>query len=220
MKSYKEKFENMIEVMNKDKKIKFLHINFGAPAPTNLLEKAGESLSNDRESDIIKFYSEMNGLQIIWNYEDKINNETEFKPLLFLNKEIQFDGVINFLPLEIFLNQLTWKGTVWFEDDKDIDANFLGEEVSIKMIRKKLLPFDLFSTDMSMALFSNSTNDYVLLLQDYHIDYTNSLIAYFDDYVALILKTKGLVKSRFEIFNALNGYRKPVIKAAQLIQKL
>ncbi len=212
MKSYKEKFENMIEVLNKDKKIKFLHINFGVPAPTNLLEKASESLSNDLEGDIIKFYSEMNGLQIIWNYDGRINNETEFKPLLFLNKEIQFDGVVNFLPLEILLNQTTWKGTIWFEDDKEIETNFLGEEVSVQMIRKKLLPFDLFSTDMSMAIYSNSKNDYVLLLQDYHIDYTNSLITFFDDYINMILKTKGLVKSRYEIFNALNGYRKPVIR--------
>jgi hypothetical protein len=220
MKNYKEKFENMIEVINKDRKIKLLHINFGPPASKFILEKASEFFFNGLESKIIEFYSEINGLQIFWNYEDRINNETEFLPLLFLNKELKFDGVINFLPMEIFLHQHTWKGTVWFEDDKDIYTKFLGEEISIKIIRKKLLPFDLFSTDMSMAFFSNTINNYVLLLQDYHVDYTNSLITYFDDYISLVLKTNGLVKSRFRIFNALNGYRMPVEKAEQLIRKL
>mgnify|MGYP001792907532 CR=1 FL=1 len=135
--------------------------------------------------------------------------------MLFLNKEISFDGVINLLPLEILLSKDTWKNTVWFENDKNTQLDFLGEPTSISEIRKNILPFDFFSVDMSMAIYPNKSNNYVFLLQDYHIDYTNSLITYFDVYISFILKTKGLVKSRYEKFNALNGYKKD-----QLIQLL
>lgn len=217
MTRYKAIFEKVIDEIKEDKKIKFLHTNFADPATPDLLEKASMLFSKGHESDIIKFYSEMNGLQVIWNYEEGVSKEICINPLSFLSKEILFDGVINFLPLEIFLNQDTWKNTIWFENDKYTEVDFLGELISIAKIRKKILPFDFFSTDMSMAIYTTKIDDYVFLLQDYHIDYTNSLITYFDDYINFIQKTKGLVKSRYNMFNVLNGYRKPFIKKDQLI---
>ena len=58
----------MVEEIKVDKQIKFLYTNFAKPAPSDIIEKASASFFNDQQSDIIKFYSDMNGLQIFCNY--------------------------------------------------------------------------------------------------------------------------------------------------------
>ena len=145
---------------------------------------------------------------------------TTMKPLIFLKTNIKFDGVINFLPLEIAFEKEIWKDTIWFENDSAKNVQFLGDQTSNDFIKKKLIPLDFFSVDMSVAIYIKPELEYCLLLQDYHIDYEDSRITVFEEYLNFIIAIEGDSAARYKAFNQINGHKNSVLNSPQLLKQL
>ena len=217
---YKQKIEKLVEELSIQDDTRILWSEIGAPADIALLEKAERLFAKGLKSELLQFYREMNGLQIIWEDNKSDKNIAAYDPLLFLRWNVKYKAVINFLPLQIIIDPAVWKDTVWFEDDVKTAVDFLGDQTSNDLIRKKLMPFDLFSVDMSMAVYAGKVQDHVLLLEDYHIDYSDSLITSFNDYLEFLILSGGLVSARFKVFNGINGHRQPILNFDKLKTRL
>lgn len=221
MQSYRNRFTAMAEGIGKDAARELLQASFGSPGRPAAVAALRQRYNLGEDSAFSRIYAEMDGVQILWNQRNRpgaAQAPAAPMPLLFLKRKVAFDGVINLLPLEVLLDTGVWKGTLWFDEDPATRTTFLGEETDEASVRKRLLPFDLFSVSMSMAAAFSAGKEFVLLLQDYHLDWRDSRLASFSDYLEFLLAAEGRVQARSKTFNTLNGHSKPVLAADQLLE--
>lgn len=221
MQNYRNRLAAMAEGIAGDAARDLLQARIGSPGGPAALAALRQRYGLGEDSTFARIYAEMDGVQILWNRHDRpgtVPAPADPSPLVFLRRNIAFDGVINLLPLEVLLDAGVWKGTLWFDEDPADRTSFLGEETDEAAVRKRLLPFDLFSVSMSMAAAFSGGREYVLLLQDYHLDWRDSRLASFADYLDFLLATEGRVQARSKTFNTLNGHGKPVLAADQLLE--
>lgn len=217
---YRKRFEDLADRIRGDSARVLLYASFGPPADPAVLEAARDRHFGGRDSAVLAFHAAMDGVSLYWNDAGRPEPDREYPPLLLLRKDLRFDGVINILPLATALDPATWKGTVWFENDSQAPAEFLGATLPKAALRRHLFPFDLFSTDMSMALYLGTDPERVLLLQDYHVAYGDSRVTDFATYLEFLLASEGRTAARLRAFNALNGHRLPSAHLTDLLEAL
>jgi hypothetical protein len=218
--TFLENLEMIVGEITNSTDFEVLYFKVNKPAPNSVIDLTREKFFSGNDNSLLEFYRICNGLQLIWSLKGDTNVNINFFPLLFLHRAVKFQGVINLLPVEIAFNSEQWKDTVWFEDDSERVLYFIDGEWANNVIKKKLIPVDYFSVDMSMAVYPAANKNFILLLKDYHIDYDNSYLTFWEDYLDFIIRTKGEVKKRYKAFNKLSGFKNPPLNYNQLLENL
>jgi hypothetical protein len=215
-----EKLHLVADEVQKAGNKKLLHFDLAPPAPPALVEEVREKHFSGRDNALLDVYRQCNGFQLIWDRVEKDPPDVDFHPMIFRKRNLKFEGVINFLPLEIAFDEAQWKDVVWFDNDSERALEFGGINSTNRIIKKSLFPVDFFSVDMSVACFNGKDNCYMVLLQDYHIGYTDSMLVLCEDYLSFLLETQGLVSARYKVLNQLDGYRQPALGIDGLLQRI
>lgn len=161
-----------------------------------------------------QFYSQINGLQLIWIrkdnpfYDEKIHKERNqpFPWLEMWKDDYPYDGAIMILPLEFSFTH-NWENITWYEMERQYKTTYLGTQMSMLDFKKQIIPFDVFSKYYSVSYFLGDPDDsFTLLLgQDNGADYTSCKRFSFEQYIDLLITTKGDVKKRVEAMESSWG---------------
>ena len=144
-------------------------------------------------------------MQLVWIeknnplFEEKTveNRSTPFPWLEMWKDDYAYDGSIMLLPFDkSFVDN--WENKVWYKQEEKYRTTFKGKEMSMLEFKKRIIPFDVFNRYYTVSYLKDDTNSgYPLLLgQDFGADYTSSKMYTLKEYLKLIIRTKGHVKTR------------------------
>jgi len=161
--------------------------------------------------DIANFYREMNGCQLSYTLKsnkgfdkDKFGYyDTEF-PYMWPNENYwQLDGCINILPVD-FVCRNNWKEYIWFENKDDRDIVLKNRVIKQSLFEKKIKPFDVFSKESIAGFFIDDEETIILLSTDHNASFLDYMPMNFREYIEAIIKSKGLITNRKQIFKRSN----------------
>lgn len=158
------------------------------------------------DASITDFYKECGGIQLLWLNKknelfDKIKQQIEsfIKPLdafTYFGQNMPPDGCIMIPDIKtVFLKH----PEVDVSEDEFEDYEMLTDWEKLVV-----QPFDMFGHSKDVAfILNNTSNPPMLLGSDNQACYTDSYVIYFEEYLALLLKTKGArSRSKFLDFDS------------------
>lgn len=163
------------------------------------------------DEEIKNFYADLNCFQLMWidknnpkfNPEKHIYSAELFSFDLPRKKELEIDGCINIWAIGDVLAE-TWQETVYFDSEHDIKLLYNQEETNLLALKKKFLPFDLFSKEECVGFFSltNDSNvNTVIMGSDYFSSIRYSKSCSLSRYLEALVQSKGAIDVRRQLFN-------------------
>lgn len=160
-------------------------------------------------SALMTFYEQMNGCQLSYTFKTNMDfKKDEFGyydrefPFMWPNENYwHLDGCINILPVD-FVYRNNWKDYIWFDTKNEEVIWYKGQEMKQSDFDKKIKPVDLFSKDSIAVLFPGNDLGDILLSTDHNASYTEYEPISFNEYLDGIIKTKGIIDKRSEIFTS------------------
>jgi hypothetical protein len=165
------------------------------------------------DDTIRAFYSQTNGLQLLWIFKNNPNFDSKKYPEFQKNtapvawdyaienfeKE---DGCLILLPLEDVLRKLV-SPNIYQED-----ISFMGRTYSTIDFHSHLRPFDSFSYYCNMTLFLQENQAPLVLMGDEQGScFVDSICTDFATYLDFLITSKVLCSRRKEFFSQSNGYQ-------------
>ncbi len=178
-----------------------------ADAIGNVESRLGYSL----DSSITEFYSQCGGIQLLWlnkgneDFEKAKNNGLEkldCNEWLIKGEHLPFnvDGAIWIPSIEkVFF-------TPWEDHGLEYDAEDFDSTVTLGYEDFKIQVLDWFSSFYDVAFLINGENNPPLVLgEDNQACYTDSHIIHFEEYLQILLKTKGSIPERVKLLNSYDN---------------
>lgn len=176
-----------------------------------------EQEKNLRFNDEIKnFYADLNCFQLMWI--DKNNPEFDadkhvFSPDPFSfdlprKQELEIDGCINIWPLGDVLNE-SWEESVYIDSEREIKLNYNQQETTLLELKKKFLPFDLFSKEECIGFFSSNNDNNVnsiIMGSDYYSSIRYSKSCSLSNYLEELIQSKGAIDYRRKLFDGSKAF--------------
>jgi hypothetical protein len=198
---YKDKITKLHQLLSKDASVKLQSFFVGQPASPALLDKFG------LRGAMRNFYAELNGWQLSYVWKENTDfKQKEFGiyegafPWMWPNENYwHLDGCINMLPLEVMMES-DWEGYLWFKTEKENYIDYKGKKMPQQEFERKLKPLDVFSKSSIAVIYPDNGDFDVLLSSDHNAAYTDFPEIDFENYVEGLMKTKGDLNRRKEIF--------------------
>lgn len=188
--------EKLNEAVDQLRSTPEIDVIFYAVLPPDLgdIDEVEAELAYKLDSSITDFYNECGGIQLLWLNKknalyDKPKEQIESfkKPLdafTYFGQNMPPDGCIMIPDIKtVFLKH----PEVNVSEDEFEDYEMLTDWKNLV-----IQPFDLFGHSKDVAfILNNTSNPPMLLGSDNQACYTDSYVIYFEEYLALLLKTKG-----------------------------
>ena len=217
MKTYIERFNEMVDEIRSHSLLTVVEFNINPPATQENFNVVEQRIEASLADSIRNFYGEANGLKLHWQIKRPSSKEEtikiaskydDYKITFPEDQDIPF-AQINLLPLEEAVIDRKWPEFVSEGDMKDVE--FAGKTYTYSNFVQRLRPFDIFSTYYCMAFFLEKGigNPEVFMLGDHYIEWDESRITDFASYIEMLFVTRGIVKSREKIYSEYRGDLKP-----------
>jgi hypothetical protein len=207
--SFLEQFHKMIKHLE-EQGMFINHFRIIPPDENEVINTQIE-LGYELDASIVNFYCECNGIELVYTYPQN----PDFKRLSTkqgwnndFTLDDLYDGVIWIHGIqETFL-------TEWDFDFAKYERAVLIDErrYTFNEFAKNLKPFDFINKygflkyDIDVAFFlDGSQNPCLVLGNDYQSNYEDSFRIYFDAYLNLLIKSKGIVDARLRVLNYSSG---------------
>ncbi len=202
MKTYLQRFIQMVEDLRQYPGISVTHFKTFPPITKKELSEIHQHLGYELDKNILDFFKETNGLQLLWSFEPAGKRDEEPDWKMATRHRLSDKGVIMIWPLKKIV-QTDWAEQIYYDWMlSDNSMIFLNKKYNLYCFSEIIKPFDLFSNQNDMAfLLDGSPNPPVILGEDQQGCYNESAITDFKSYLEFLLANKGLVSKRKEWFS-------------------
>ena len=208
--SFVERLNKVVEELKANSEILVAHYQV-LPPNVEAIENVENALGYKLDSSITDFYKECGGIQLLWlnkdneDYDDLDLSFTSNEPLdlwFIKGEEMRFypDGSI-FIPSieDVFL-------TDWASNGLHSDVNDFDEKITHNFEDFKIQVLDWFSSHTDFAFLLNGTSNPPLVMgEDNQATYTDSHLIDFSLYLEFLIKSRGSIEMREDLFNKYNN---------------
>ena len=123
------------------------------------------------------------------------------------------DGCINIWPIgDAFARN--WDEHITFEEEKEQSVLIENTQYNLYDVKKRFIPFDLFSKDDCVGFYNSITTntvDKIIYASDNYISFRDSKSLTMQQYLDLLIKSKGRIDDRQMPFRGGRGFMFPAI---------
>jgi hypothetical protein len=214
--SFITKLDAMVEGLKADPKV---HVAFYTVLPPNLeiIEKVETYLGYALDTRITDFYRECGGIQLFWLYknnpefdkkkaylEEELSKNDRFKFWMFEGgcglmsdgasyDKLKSDGVILIPPMKTTFLDIGHNG-----EDHDETEMFEPFGIFENTPQIKIRRLDMFDVRVNVAFILDGKTYPAMLVAHNGRDYEDSKVIYFEEYLNLIIETKGNINRGYD----------------------
>jgi hypothetical protein len=199
--------------------LELIKVEYNSGISEEAISKYLSQAQNPAIEKVAMLYREANGLVISWKFSSDLDSKSfkryqkEFDDYKISDSAREHEvGRIEFLPFEeVFVDPPHYFDT---SDEGDFEVEFNGKVYPGNSLGKLMRPFDLFSEEscMSFIMEEGMQDLKVVLLSDYYIVWDNSRMTHLDDYISFLAITRGLIRSRGDVFSEYRGDLLDILK--------
>lgn len=211
----------MAENLKNDSSVEVIHFDYSSGTTLAELEYIEATYNLTLSKEIKEFYLNLNCFQLLWinkNNPDYDVNKHVYQAGGFdfewpVKKELPFDGCINIWPIgDAFA--YNWDEHITFEEEKEQSILIENTQYNLYDVKKRFIPFDLFSKDDCVGFYNSITTntvDKIIYASDNYISFRDSKSHSMPQYLDLLIKSKGRINDRQMPFKGGRGFTFPLI---------